>query len=45
MKLKGVSDKIKRRVHNFFELIWESEVKMNAEEENAVLDKLPVSLK
>lgn len=29
MKLKGVSEKINLRVHSFFELIWEEEVKMN----------------
>lgn len=33
MKLKGVAEKINRRVHNFFELIWEAEIKMNAEDE------------
>lgn len=45
MKLKNVTEKMSKRVHNFFELVWESEVKMNVEEEKAVIDKLPVSIK
>lgn len=44
MKLKGVSEQINRRVHNFFELIWEAEVKMSVDDEKEVLEKLPVSL-
>ena len=31
MKLKDVTNKIKDRVYNFFELVWEVEVKMSVE--------------
>lgn len=33
MKLKGVSARIKQRVHNFFELIWEVEGKISADKQ------------
>ena len=31
MKLKEVAHKIKDRVYNFFELVWEVEIKMSVE--------------
>lgn len=37
MKLKGIKEDISRKIHNFFELVWETEVKMNIQDEHEVL--------
>lgn len=32
MKLKGIRAEISKKIHNFFELVWETEVKMNLQD-------------
>ena len=45
MKLKAVERSIRNRIYNFFELIWEIELKMESKEQEAMIDKLPAYLK
>lgn len=45
MQLKEVERSIRNRVYNFFELIWEVELKMESKEQEALIDKLPKYLK
>lgn len=45
MTLKNVGYKIKQRVQNFFELIWEFEVKINADKEQKIIESIPISIR
>ncbi len=45
MKLKKVLNSIKSRVQNFFELIWEFEIKLNTEKEQQLIHSMPVSIR
>lgn len=45
MQLKAVDRSIRNRIYNFFELIWEVELKMESKEQEAMIDKLPAYLK
>lgn len=45
MQLKEVERSIRNRVYNFFELIWEVELKMESKEQEVLIDKLPKYLK
>lgn len=45
MQLKNVSKNIRDRIYNFFELIWEVEIKMESQEQEAIINKLPNHLK
>lgn len=41
MQLKEVDRSIRRRIYNFFELVWEVELKVESKEQQALIDKLP----
>jgi hypothetical protein len=45
MQLKEVERSIRKRIYNFFELIWEVELKVESKEQEALIDKLPTYLK
>lgn len=45
MQLKEVEKGIRKRIYNFFELVWEVELKVESKEQEALIDKLPAYLK
>ena len=45
MKLKEVARPIRNRIYNFFELVWEVELKMEGKEQEAMIEKMPTYLR
>ena len=45
MVLKDVGKTIKKSIYEFFELIWEVELKLETKEQEEMIEKLPLYLR
>lgn len=45
MQLKEVERGIRKRIYNFFELVWEVELKVESKEQETLIGQLPAYLK